>query len=141
MASEFSESELEAYLEEALDPIRAAEIEQSMRSDKKLIARLSFINGRRDAGIHTLGEIWRQNQIGVPAREEIESYVRGDLVEEMADYVHFRLQVLKCRFTSALLADIERQQETGEFQAKQSRRERYVKSSAGIVKGKRSPEK
>ncbi|MEZ6092848.1 MAG: hypothetical protein R3C03_01225 [Pirellulaceae bacterium] len=134
MATEFSEAELEAYLEESLDPSRASEIEAALRSDKKLIARLSHINGRRDAGIHTLGEIWRQNQIGVPTSDEVAKYLSGELPEDLAQYIHFRLEVLKCRYTNALLADIERQQETGEFQAKKSRRERYLKSSAGMVK-------
>jgi hypothetical protein len=58
----------------------------------------------------------------------------GELDEGLADYIHFRLQVMKCRFTNALLKDIERQQETGEFQAKNSRREKYLRSSAGLLK-------
>ena len=66
MANDFSDAELETYLDEALDPARAAELEDCLKQDKELLSRLSYINGRRDAGIHTLGEIWRRNQIGVP---------------------------------------------------------------------------
>jgi hypothetical protein len=137
MTVDFGEAELEAYLDESLDAGRASEIENALRTDKKLIARLARINSRRDAGIHTLGEIWRQNQIGVPTREEVMAYLAGELPEAYADYIHFRLEVLRCRYTNALVGDIERQQETGEHQARQSRRQRYLESSAGLVRRKR----
>lgn len=136
MASEFSEADLEAYLEEALDPVRAAELEAALRTNKKLVARLSHINGRRDAGIHTIGEIWRQNNIGVPSRGEVAKYLAGELDEGLADYIHFRLEVLKCRFTSALVEDLKRQLETGEVAARESRRQRYLESSAGLVRNR-----
>ena len=62
----FTDAELEAYLDETLDSDRAAEVEQGLKNNQSLLERLAQINGRRDAGVHTLGEIWRRNQIGVP---------------------------------------------------------------------------
>ena len=54
--SEFTEAELEAYLDETLDPDRASLIESQLTEGSDLLMRLSHINGRRDAGVHTLGE-------------------------------------------------------------------------------------
>lgn len=106
MSQEFSEAELEAYVDESLDPQRAAEIERALKTDRELLKRLSYINGRRDAGVHSLGEIWRQNQVGVPTREQVQDWVAGKLSAEWADYLQFRVEVMKCRYTAALLADV-----------------------------------
>ena len=74
MADDFTDAELEAYLDESLDSSRAAEIEHRLREDTVLLQRLSRINHRRDAGIHTLGEIWRRHQIGVPSAEKMKNH-------------------------------------------------------------------
>ncbi len=133
MSEEFSDAELEAFLEEALDPKRAAEIEQAIRNDKKLLTKLSRINSRRDAGVHTLGEIWRRYQLGVPTSEELGQYVLGILSPEHMDYIRFRLDVLKCPYTIAGLKDIEEKQESSTTQI-ETRRRKYYNSSAGLLK-------
>ncbi len=135
MPEEFPDAELEAYLDETLDPDRAAEIEQALKQDQALLERLSFINGRRDAGVHTLGEIWRRNQLGVPNAEKMGNYLLGVLSEEEANYLEFRMQQLKCPFTLALYNDLlERQSESAE--KSQSRRERFFNSSANLLNRK-----
>ena len=60
MARRFTESELEAYLDEALNPDEMALIESALRKQPELVQLLSAINARRDAGLHSLGEIWRR---------------------------------------------------------------------------------
>ena len=107
---EITEADLEAYLEETIDAERAAEIEDAVKNDSSLLARLSHINGRRDAGVHTLGEIWRRHQLSVPTREDIGSYLLGVLDDEKSDYIDFRLNILKCQFTIANLEDLKSQQ-------------------------------
>lgn len=131
MSSDFTEAELEAYVDESLDPARAAEVERALAGDRELLKRLSYINGRRDAGVHSLGEIWRQNQIGVPTREQVLDWVAGRLSAEMADYFQFRLDVMKCRFTSALLADV-RESQTGS--RGEDRRKKIFQSSEQLLK-------
>ncbi len=138
-APSFSPAELEAYLDEALHPERTAEIEAALRDNKSLVKQLSQINGRRDAGVHTLGEIWRRNHLGVPTREELGSYLLGVLPDEHRDYIDFRLKVLKCPFTRASLRDLEAQQQEAESQRSQRRR-KYYHSTAGLLKGKRREE-
>ncbi|MGI9518331.1 MAG: hypothetical protein ACR2NP_14845 [Pirellulaceae bacterium] len=133
MSEEFSDAELEAFLDESLDPGRATDIEQALASDEDLLRRLSRINGRRDAGMHTLGEIWRRNQIGVPPVEDLGNYLLGILSEEHADYIRFRLDVLKCPYTIAGLRDLEQQQAESETQV-ETRRRKYYNSGAGLIK-------
>lgn len=127
--SEFTEAELEAYLDETLDPERASLIESRLTEDAELLARLSHINGRRDAGVHTLGEIWRRNQLGVPTREELGSYLLGVLDDDKASYIDFRINILKCPFTIANLDDLKSEQDVID-PSTENRRSRYLKSSA-----------
>ncbi len=135
---QFSDEELEAYLDEALDPEQARLIELQMRSDATLIARLSQINRRRDAGVHTLGEIWRTNQIGVPDSNTLGQFLLGVLPPEQQDYVEFRVEVLRCPFTIARLKDLKQRQAAADERT-ESRRKKYYHSSAGLLKKKPRP--
>ena len=134
MSSPFTDAELEAYLDESLDSARATGIEEAIKSDSDLLQRLSVINSRRDAGVHTLGEIWRRNQIGVPTAEVMGNYLLDVLDEEQAAYIKFRMEQLKCPFTVALYDDLRaRQTESAELSA--SRREKIYKKSAILLEG------
>jgi hypothetical protein len=133
MSGEITEGELEAYLDEALDGARMAEIEQTIRSQPELIQRLAGINHRRDSGMHSLGEIWRRHQIGVPTREELGSYLLGVLPQEHADYIRFRIETLRCRYTIANLQDLQRRQQEAKGQVT-ARRHKYFQSSVGHLK-------
>lgn len=133
MTPQFTDAELEAYLDESLDSARAAEIEQAVRGNRVLLSRLSMINGRRDAGIHTLGEIWRRNQIGVPTVEAMGNFLLGVLSDEESDYINFRMEHLKCPFTLAMFNDLQIQQSENAEMSK-TRRERFYKTSAGLLK-------
>ena len=134
MNSEFTDADLESYLDETLHPDLAMDLEQSLKEDEKLLSRLSHINGRRDAGIHTLGEIWRRNQVGVPNRQQIEDYVSGKLDADHADYIKFRLDILKCRYTIAHVNDLSGKNEAKD--SEQGRRKKYFDSSAGLLRKK-----
>ena len=134
---EFLDAELEAYLDESLDPARAAEIEAAMKTDKGLVLKLSHINGRRDAGVHTLSDIWRRNQIGVPSRETLSQFLLGGLSAEEAGYIRFRIDVLKCRFTTALLADLKSQKLDAAKNESDGRRKKLYQSGAGIFAKKK----
>ena len=132
MSSEFTDAQLEAYLDESLDSQVAAELEQACRDDSELLSRLSAINRRRDEGVHTLGEIWRRHQVGVPSPEEANDFLSGKLSQDQADYIRFRLDVLKCRFTSALVEATEQQLADSGEQSK-ARREKYFQNSADLL--------
>lgn len=134
MSTEFTNAELEAYLDESLESGRAAEIEAQVRDDAALLQRLSEINGRREAGMHTLGEVWRRNQLGVPTVEQMGNFLLGVMPEGEADYIKFRIETLKCPFTIALKSDLESRNKEPEEQST-ARRSKIYNSSAGLLKG------
>jgi len=133
MSAEFTHAELEAYLDESLDVERMVEIEGAIRRHPQLLEPLVQLHARRDSGGHTLGEIWRLNQIGVPSREELGSYLLGVLPKEHADYIRFRVETLKCRYTIANLRDLEAQQKESNKQTA-ARRRKYFRSSVHHLK-------
>lgn len=133
-SNEFADADLEAYLDEMLDPEDAARIEAAARTDKNLLNRLALINRRRNAGVHTMGEIWRRNQIGVPSAEEMGNYLLGLLSPEQADYIEFRMKVLKCRYTLALHRDLQEKSSADQAPKASARQKKYFDSSAGLLR-------
>jgi hypothetical protein len=133
MASTFSQSDLEAFLDEALPAEEMARIEKALRKDPALARRLAAINGLRDAGIHSVGAIWRRHRLSCPTREQLGSYLLGILPQEVAAYVRFHLELVGCRFCQANRNDLDRQQAEGR-KAAQSRRRKYFQSSAGYLR-------
>lgn len=128
----FTQRELEAYLDEALDPAEMAKVEIALRDDPKLLAQLTAINRRRDAGLHSLGEIWRRHRLTCPSREKLGSFLLGALGGEEADYIYFHIQQIGCRLCRANLEDLQGKQ--GEVdQDVATRRDRYFQSSVGFV--------
>jgi anti-sigma factor RsiW len=123
-------SELEAYLDEALPADDMARIEKALRQDPALARQLAAVLGRRDAGVHSLGEIWRRHRISCPTREQLGSYLLGALGDEAAGHVRFHLETVGCRYCLANLADLERQQAEAAA-AVQTRRRKYFQSSVG----------
>src|SRR4051794_2104120 len=107
----FTQAELEAYLDEALSPPDMAAMEAALRARPDLLQQLSTINARRDAGIHSLGEIWRRNRLSCPPREQFGSYLLGALDEETTRYLKFHLGVIGCRYCQANHDDLRREQE------------------------------
>ena len=132
MAQAFSDLELEAYLDEALPAADMAAIEEALRGDPSLAQQLSMINGRRDAGVHTLGEIWRRHHVSCPSRDQLGSFLLDALPPEAADYIRFHIERVGCRFCGANLDDLRRlQEETAETVV--VRRSKYFQSSAGYL--------
>ena len=133
MSSGFTDSELEAYLDEALTPDEMANLESELRSNEQLTRQLAAINARRDAGIHTLGEIWRRHRISCPTREHLGSFLLGALPDDQLEYITFHVERIGCRFCRANLDDMRRRQEEADDVAV-SRRSRYFQSSAGYLR-------
>ncbi len=133
MAKRLTKTDLEAYLDEAL-PIEAmAEIERHLRADPALAQQLAEINGRRDAGLHSLGEIWRRHRLTCPSREQLGSYLLQVLEKDEAEYLRFHLEVSGCRTCRANLDDLKNRQ-LDEPAAVANRRKKYFQSSAGHLR-------
>lgn len=126
----FRPSDLEAYLDEALPPEEMARIEKAVRDDRGLAEQLAKVHARRNTGVHSLGEIWRQHRLSCPSREQLGSFSPGAVPEAFANYVTFHAKVIGCRYCQANLIDLQSQQ-AGREPIAHSRRRKYFQSSAG----------
>ncbi len=133
MSSSFTSAELEAYLDEALPAERMAAIEEALRGDESLHKQLLATNGRRDAGVHSVGEIWRRRRLSCPNREQLGSYLLGVLPAGAADYVQFHVETIECRYCAASLEDLRSQQAIAAREQAEQRTRRYFQSSAGYL--------
>ena len=133
MSLEYSHAHLEAYLDELLPPEQTANIEDALRNDESLKERLAEVIGRRDAGIHSLGDIWRRHRVSCPSRPELGGYLLGVLEEKQADYVKFHLEVVACRYCTANAEDLKAEQAADAEEDSKHRRQKYYQSSAGYL--------
>jgi len=133
MPHEYSNAELEGYLEEALPQDRMTEIENSLRSDSQLGERLADVVGKMDAGVHTLGSIWRRNRLSCPSRDKLGSYLLKVLDSEEMEYLQFHLETVGCRYCNASLGDLTQQHASSDEQERTTRRTKYFQSSAGYL--------
>ncbi len=136
MAHKLTHADLEAYLDEALPVEAMAAIEAALRADAKLVQQLAAINGRRDAGVHSLGEIWRRHRLSCPAREQLGNYLLGVLDNDAAGFVKFHLEVSGCRTCLANLDDL-KTRNTLSPDVVDGRRKKYFQSSAGHLSSRR----
>jgi len=132
MSHPIRQSDLNGYLDEALAPEEMARVELALRRDPELLKRVEAIHARRNSGMYSLGEIWRQARLSCPSREQLGSYLLGVLPDELADYVAFHVELVGCRFCRANLADLENQQAEAAESA-EGRRRKYFQSSAGYL--------
>ncbi|TWT99873.1 hypothetical protein Pla108_08160 [Botrimarina colliarenosi] len=127
----FSDADLHAYLDEAIAPERIAAIEAALRADDELRERLATLVAGRDAGLHSLGEVWRRNRLTCPSREQLGSHLLGVLPEGLGDYVTFHLEVVGCRWCTASVDDLRERHERAEDVETPRRRGKYFESSVG----------
>ena len=131
-----TQSDLQAYLDEALTPAEMAAIEVELRTKPELLQQLSAINARRDAGVHSVGEIWRRQRLSCPTREHLGSYLLGALGQQHSEYIDFHLSKIGCRYCQANLEDLRRQQQE-KAETTTTRRRKYFQSTAGHLRKKR----
>jgi hypothetical protein len=129
----YTDSELDAYLDEELGAEEMAAIERQLRQDSELGKRLADILGRRDAGMHSLGAIWRRHRISCPTREQLGSFLLEALDPEHHAYVQFHLETIACRYCRANLEDLRSHLQSGAA-SDEVRRRRYYQSSVGKLK-------
>jgi hypothetical protein len=132
----FTDADLDAFLDEGLPPARMAELETALREDEALKKQLAAAVGRRDAGVHSLGAIWRRHRLSCPTREQLGSHLLGVLDAGHEDFLRFHLEVVQCRYCQASLQDLRDQHSSAEEEIVVKRRSRYFQSSAGYLSGK-----
>ena len=128
----FSDHELVAFLDEALDPGRSSEVERAVRTDPELRDRLRMIRDRENAGLHTIGAIWRRSRLSCPKRTELAQFLLGTLDPQPAAYVRLHLEQVGCRFCQANLEDL--QAAAADDGRSPRRRRRFFETSAGYLR-------
>ena len=128
-----TQSDLQAYLDEALPAEEMSAIEAEVRKKPELIQQLAAINARRDAGVHSVGEIWRRYRISCPSRDQLGSYLLGVLNAGQAKYIEFHIRQVGCRICRANYEDLRRQQEEA-AESVNVRRTKYFQSTAGHLR-------
>lgn len=130
----YPDAELLAFLDEQLEPARSSLIEQALREDETLRQRLVRLRGEDVAGLHTIGAIWRRQQLSCPDRSVLQAYVSNQLDPDMADYVLFHLTEIGCRVCRANFDDLNQQLARDRSAETASRRRRMFQTSAGHLR-------
>lgn len=128
--SEFTDTELLAYLDEALPVDRMTVVESAVRALLPLRTRLANLLARRDHGEHTLGEIWRRARLSCPSRQQLASCLQGTLDDAWADYIEFHVFSVGCRLCAANLEDL---RQAAPAARGELRRRKFFDSSAGTL--------
>lgn len=133
MAEAPSDGDLEAFLDETLAEEAMSRIEQQLRADGALAARLAQVAQRRDGGCHSVASIWRQGRFACPDRVQLGNYLLEILSPAENRFIELHLDVVGCRYCRANVEDLKsRQAEASEVV--EARRRRYFQSSAGGLK-------
>jgi hypothetical protein len=127
------EQTLRSYLADSLPPEDLARVEKALRDSSELRARLEDVrHDRGDAGLHTLGAIWRRGRLTCPSRQQLGSYLLDALDPDLAAYLKFHLEVIECPFCQANLADL-KAKTAQPSSATKSRHNRILRSSQHLL--------
>lgn len=133
MSNEFTRTQLESYLDESLPPEQMTAVENLLRTNADLNEQLARLVGERDAGVHSLGAIWRRHRLSCPDRSQLGSFLLDVLDAAHAEYVRFHVETVGCRFCNASLEDLRQQHEATDLEDSKQRRQKYFQSSAGYL--------
>ena len=133
MSSEYTTAQLQAFLDESLPAEQMTAIEELLRNDSELSDQLALLVGQRDAGVHSLGAIWRRHRLTCPDRSELGSYLLQILEPAQQEYIRFHVEVVGCRYCQASLEDLRMQHASDNLEDSKQRRHKYFQSSAGYL--------
>ena len=133
MATDFTDAELLAFLDEGLPVERMSAVESELRQSAKLRTRIAALRQQRDVAGHSVGEIWRRGRLSCPTRHQLGSFLLDALPVELKQYIRFHLETIGCRYCAANLDDLHQsaQQESSETA---QRRQKFFQSSAGHIR-------
>ena len=96
-----SDADLLAFLDELLPVDEAAAIERTLRDSDTLRRRAAALLRDRDAGAHTLADIWRRHRLSCPDRDTLGASLLGTLEDGEAAMVEIHLNAVGCRWCRA----------------------------------------
>ncbi|MCA9020391.1 MAG: hypothetical protein KDA74_09635, partial [Planctomycetaceae bacterium] len=83
----FTDQELLAYLDENLSVALMSQVEDALRHSDSLRVRLATLSRQRNDGVHSVGEIWRQNRLSCPSRSQLGGYLLETLPPEYHAFI------------------------------------------------------
>jgi hypothetical protein len=123
---------LRAYLLDELPAGTLARVEKALRDSAELRAQLEDVRQNREAGLHSLGAIWRRARLTCPSRQQLGSLLLDALDPDLADYLKFHIEVVACPFCEANLADLKVKAESSSPAAR-NRHARILNSSKHLL--------
>jgi len=133
MFESIDDETLRGYLAETLPPGGMARVEKALRDSSELRARLEDVRQNRgDAGLHTLGAIWRRGRLTCPTRQDWGSYLLDAVDPNLARYYAFHLNVVACPYCQANVADLRAKSEQM-APANRTRQKRFYHSSRHLL--------
>ena len=124
---------LRAYLLDELPAGTLARVEKALRDSAELRAQLEDVRqNRAEAGLHSLGAIWRRARLTCPSRQQLGSLLLDALDPDLAAYLHFHIEVVECPYCQANLADLKGRAEPASTVAR-TRQHRILQSSRHLL--------
>jgi hypothetical protein len=124
---------LRAYLLDELPAGTLARVEKALRDSAELRAQLEDVRQNRgEAGLHSLGAIWRRARLTCPSRQQLGSLLLDALDPDLAAYLRFHIEVVECPFCQANLADLKGKAEPASTVAR-TRQHRILQSSKHLL--------
>jgi len=127
----WTDREIERWLDEMLSAERMADFEADLRESKQLQSRVAQTIRTRDQGGNSVGEIWLRNGLSCPTRSQLGGYLLSTLSADEAAYIEFHVQTVGCRVCQANLSDLEEQSMQTDASP---RRRKFFESSAGLLR-------
>jgi len=136
MEHEYSDEELLAYLEDSLPTEALADLEILLRTPDQtsLQNRLQNLINARDAGTHTIGEIWKRHHVSCPTREDLGRYILQAMSDAESKFIQLHIEVTLCEVCQSNLDDLLLATNQSNQAAIISRRTKYFQSSVGRIK-------
>jgi hypothetical protein len=79
------------------------------QEDSELRGQIRTVQSEFDYHNHTVGSLWRRNQLTCPSDQEIADYQRGELAiiyPKIADHLQFHLNSIRCIYCISTAAEL-----------------------------------
>ena len=104
----YSREYIHAYIDGALSPEEADAFTLMAYGDSELRGKIRTVQTEFDYHNHTVGSLWRRNQLTCPSDQDIVDYQRGALAiiyPKIADHLQFHLNSIRCIYCISTAAE------------------------------------
>jgi len=105
----YSREYIHAHIDGALSQEETDAFDLEAQVNSELRGQIRAVQSEFDYHNHTVGSLWRRNQLTCPSDQDIADYLRGGLAiinPEIADYVQFHLTSIRCIYCISTAAEL-----------------------------------